>query len=160
MINMFEKIENTFLNLLNKISPGLFRITVRFKIYFKYLISGGIAAGVDIVLLAIFKELGGLNYLVAAILAFFLAFIVSFVMQKFWTFGDTGMTGVHRQAGLYLGIALVNLLVNTLLMYIFVDWFHIWYILSQVLASGLIAISSFVIYRRFVFNQGNPTKEL
>jgi putative flippase GtrA len=152
VINLIQKIEDGFMVTLEKISPTLFRLATRYQIYFKYIISGGTAAATDLALLAFFKEIFGFNYLVAAVLAFIIAFGVSFFLQKFWTFGDTKMEGVHRQAGLYLAIAVANLFVNTLLMYIFVDFVHIWYFLSQVIASGLIALFSFFIYRRFVFN--------
>ena len=58
---------------------------------------------------------------------------------------------MHVQMTLYFSIALANLAFNTFLMYLFVDRFHIWYLLAQILASGLIAFESFFISRHIVF---------
>lgn len=117
----------------------------------KYIISGGTAAVVDLSFLALFVDVFKINYLISAIFAFLIAFSVSFLLQKFWTFQDKGMEGVHRQASIYFIVSATNLGINTLLMYLFVDHFHVHYFLSQILASGLLAISSYFIYSRFIF---------
>ena len=117
----------------------------------KYIISGGTAAVVDLSFLALFVDVFKINYLISAIFAFLIAFSVSFLLQKFWTFQDKGMDDVHKQASIYFIVSATNLGINTLLMYLFVDHFHIHYFLSQILASGLLAISSYFIYSRFIF---------
>jgi putative flippase GtrA len=117
----------------------------------KYIISGGTAAVVDLAFLAIFVDIFKINYLISAILAFLIAFSVSFILQKFWTFQDKSTEGMHKQATIYFIVSSTNLGINTLLMYLFVDHFHIHYFLSQILASGLLAISSYFIYSRFIF---------
>jgi putative flippase GtrA len=119
----------------------------------RYIISGGTALALDLVLLFIFTDILGWWYLWSAIVAFAIAIVVSFVLQKFWTFEDRTADGVHRQFALYIAIALGNTAVNTGLMYVFVDYFKILYLFSQIIASGIIAASSFFIYRRFIFNQ-------
>lgn len=120
---------------------------------FRYLVSGGTAATVNIGLLYVFTEKFGVWYLAASVLSFCCAFAVSFAMQKWWTFRDRGIDMVGLQLGLFLGVALVNLGLNTLLMYVFTDVLGIWYVLSQVLSSGLIAIESFIAYRLFIFKR-------
>lgn len=151
MIDLLERTVDRTMVGLEKISPSLFSLATRYKIYVKYIFSGGTAVAADLILLALFKEVFVMNYLVAAILAFIIAFGVSFTMQKFWTFSDKKINGMHRQVVIYFVIAVGNLLVNTLLMYVFVDFIHVWYLLSQVIASGLIALTSFFLYRRLVF---------
>lgn len=117
----------------------------------KYIISGGTAAIVNLVFLAIFVDIFKINYLISAIISFLIAFSISFTLQKFWTFQDKNIKDVHKQTTIYFIVSSINLGVNTLLMYIFVDHFHIHYFFSQILASGLIAISSYFIYSRFIF---------
>lgn len=117
----------------------------------RYIISGGTAACVDIGFLVLFTEAFGWWYLVSAILAFILAFGVSFGLQKFWTFKDHVTDNMHVQASIYLLVSLVNLGLNTLLMYFFVDLLHMWYVFAQVLTGGLIAILSFFVYKKFIF---------
>ena len=111
----------------------------------------GTAAAVDLWLLYVLTEWLRLHYLLSAVLAFIVAFFVSFILQKFWTFGDHSTDKLHSQAALYFVVAALNLLLNTLLLYFFVDVMGFWYIFAQILASGLIACESFFISRSFIF---------
>ena len=85
------------------------------------------------------------------LVSFVFAFFVSFVLHKFWTFGDRSQEGMHMQMGAYLFVAVVNLSLNTLLVYLFVEQTGLHYIIAQILASALIAIESFFVYQRFIF---------
>lgn len=119
---------------------------------FRYIVSGGSAAVVDLFALHIFVRYLNMWYVLAAILAFLIAFGVSFTLQKFWTFKDISKK-VTSQATIYFIVSSINLGINTLLMYIFVDYAHIHYLLSQIIASGILAISSYFIYSGFIFSE-------
>lgn len=119
----------------------------------RYIISGGTAAGVDIGLLFVFTYIFGIWYLLSAILAFMVAFCVSFVLQKFWTFDDHDTDRWKNQAVGYFFITGANLGVNTLLMYVFVDIFGIQYIVAQFIAGALVACESYFLYQRFIFKK-------
>lgn len=117
----------------------------------RYVISGGTAAAVDLVLLFVLTHFFHVWYILSAILAFVGAFFVSFFLQKFWTFRDMSKEGAHKQAVIYFIVSSINLGINTFLMYVFTETFGVYYILSQILASLLIAMESFFIYRHFIF---------
>lgn len=117
----------------------------------RYLISGGTGAIVDLACLYALVRFVHLWYLTAAVLAFMIAFSVSFTMQKFFTFNDYAKDTLKRQTALYLAVQVFNLGINTLLMYISVDMLYIHYMLSQILTSGVIAVYSFFIFKHFVF---------
>src|SRR4051812_30395027 len=105
----------------------------------RYIIAGGTATLVDLVLLYVFTDRFHLWYLLSAILAFAIAIVVSFLLQKFWTFQDHALAGVHVQAFRYLLAGLFSLGLNAALMYVFVDLVHIYYIISQILGAGIVA---------------------
>lgn len=117
----------------------------------RYIISGGTSAFSSLVLLFIFVHFLQVPYLIASIFAFILGFLVSFTLQKFWTFADREISRAHIQLAWYLAITLGNLLINTFLVYVFVAWLGIWYLLAQFIASAFIAIISYFTYQRFVF---------
>lgn len=118
------------------------------NVAFRYIISGGTSAVVDLALLYFLNTKLQFHYLPASIMAFCVAFFVSFVLQKFWTFKNRSTEGVHGQLAIYLGSSLFSLGVNTLLMYIFVDYFQIMVLLSQVFAGGIVACFTFFISRK------------
>jgi putative flippase GtrA len=122
----------------------------------KYLFSGGTATIVDLGILYVLTDVVGFHYLTSAILAFVCAFGVSFVLQKYWTFGNAETDGVHRQLSIFFIVAVVNLILNTLLMKLFVDVWEVWYMTSQIIITALIACMSFFIYRHLVF----PVKKI
>ncbi len=116
----------------------------------RYIVSGGTSALTDLVLLYIFHHYFGIYYLTAAILAFIIAFFVSFTLHKFWTFKSHEQE-THKQVAIYLGVSLFGLGLNTLFMYISVDYFLIPVIVSQIIAGVLVAFCTFFISRNFVF---------
>lgn len=131
-------------------------LTGRYPIHAKivrYLISGGTAAFTNITLLYLFTDIFGIWYIASAAMAFALAFIVSFTLQKFWTFQDISKDQIHRQATVYLTVALSNLLINTSLLYMQVEYLGIHYIVAQLIASVFIAIESFFVYQIFIFKK-------
>ncbi|MEI6596731.1 MAG: GtrA family protein, partial [bacterium] len=132
----------------------------KYKRIIKYLIAGGTAASVDLVLLYILTDILGVWYLISACVAFSIAFFVSFFLQKFWTFRDRDKEVIYKQMRIYLIVALANLALNAVLMYALVDGFKIWYMLAQFIISGLIAIESYLVYKHFIFNKNSKTKIL
>jgi putative flippase GtrA len=119
----------------------------------RYVLSGGTAAIVDLALLYALYEVMRVHYLISAILAFLMAFVVSFTLQKFWTFRNVSHENMHTQVFTYLGTSLLGLALNTLLMYVFVDLALVHVMLSQVFAGAIVACFTFFLSKYFVFKQ-------
>jgi glycosyltransferase involved in cell wall biosynthesis/putative flippase GtrA len=122
----------------------------------KYLIAGGFATLVDFVVLYILTDIVHIWYLLSSVIAFIAAFGVSFSLQKFWTFRDGNTKVIREQMFYYFIVALINLGINTLFIYILVDHIRLWYMLGQFIASAFIAIWSYLIYKFMIFNQIEP----
>lgn len=117
----------------------------------RYLVAGGIAAAVDLSILYFLTTILGIWYLFSAIIAFLFAFGVSFYLQKFWTFADRSVDRLSSQMIFYFIITSINLSLNTLLMFAFVDGLHWPYLFAQIIVSALIAGESFFVYQKFIF---------
>src|SRR3989344_1864954 len=117
----------------------------------RYIISGGTAALVSLGFLYAFTEWFGFWYLISSIIAFAGGFVVSFTLQKFWTFEDRRTDTLNKQLISYLGVAFGGLITNVLLMYFMVEFWGLWYILAQILSIGVIAIITFFIYQNLIF---------
>lgn len=117
----------------------------------RFLFSGGMAVAANLTTLFILVDFLQIWYLLAAIISFTTAVLVSFILQKFFTFNDYTRHKIHMQTGLYLGLQIINLLLNTFFMYIGVDLLQISYLTSQVLIASVMAVSNFFIYKHLVF---------
>ena len=129
------------------------KLIQKYKLYVKFLISGGTSTVVDLIFLYIFTDILKIYYLTSAVLAYILAFFISFYLQKFWTFRDNGKEKIYQQLGLYLSVNLLNLGINTYGMFILVSKLDLNYILAQIIMGGFIAIISFTCYRFIIFKK-------
>jgi len=114
----------------------------------RFLIAGGLTAGVNLGALYLLAEYGHLWKTAASVLAFVLSYGVNFTLQKFWTFRSRDLTAARRQLALHFSLALCNLALNTGIFYALIHWAHVWYMLAQVIAAAVITVDSFVLSRR------------
>jgi len=124
----------------------------------RYIISGGTATGANLALLYVLTDWLGLWYLISAVLAFIGGFFTSFFLHKLWTFQDNSREQTKRQMMIFLLLAVTNLINNTLLIYVLVDIFKVWYLLSQAIIAVLIAVWNYNAFRIFVFKQAKLAK--
>lgn len=143
------------INNLSDLQNFLVSLFSRYAKVFRFLISGGLAFLVNIIALYLFRERVGMSLNLAVPSAFIVGFIVSFLMMKYFTFQDRSTTGGHRQLVSYLGVSLFNLGLNSLLVHTFVNFVN--YIFAQTISSLLIAVSSFFVYKNFIFNEALST---
>lgn len=124
----------------------------------RYLIAGVTGTVVNVALLYVFTDVFHIWYLLSAVLSFSLSVLVSFVLQKFWTFQDPSKESVHHQVMYYAAVSLTNLALNTAILYGLVDFFHVHYLVGQVIASGIIACESYVVYH-YIFKRRSDILE-
>ena len=149
-------LENKLWHFLQSLSPRTHEVVWKYRFVGKYIVAGGTAATTNLLFLYFFTAVVGLWYVFSAVLAFIIAFVVSFCLQKFWTFEDHSTESVHAQAAFYLVVATINLCLNTALIYVLVEYFAIHYLLAQIMTGTVIACESFFVYRRFIFRPKQP----
>lgn len=117
----------------------------------RFIVAGSCAFAVNIAALYFFTDVLGIYYLFSTVMAFFVALTVSFTLQKFWTFRDHSRDHLHIQIPAYAGMQFVNVTLNAALMYVFVEYLHIWYLYSQIVISLMLAVAVFFINKSFIF---------
>src|SRR3989339_791796 len=132
-------------------SSFFFKNWHHFKQLARYVISGGTAATVNLILLYVLTDYLAIWYLFSTMLSYVISFFVSFFLQKFWTFRDSRRDQINKQLVIYAGIAGFGLGFNVLLMYFLVDILHIWYMFSQIIVGFILAFCNFLFYKFFVF---------
>lgn len=119
----------------------------------RFLISGSLAAGTNLGLLYVLTDLLKIWYLISAIFSFVAGFLVSFILQKIWTFQDTSRERVHSQAGAFFMVALTGLGVNIASLYILVDYLGVHYLMAQIIVGVFIAVANFFVYHFVIFKK-------
>ena len=119
----------------------------------RYIISGSTGAVVNIGTLFLLTHFLGVWYLASSVCAFITSFFVSFYLQRTWTFEQNTPGTMTHQMTRYFGVAIFNLLLNTGIVYVAVEYLGVWYVLAQILASVIVAVSSFFIYQHLIFNE-------
>jgi len=122
-------------------------------IVLRYFICGITSAGILVGSLYIFTDIAGIWYLYSSILAFFLSLIVSFILQKFVVFRDMKTGGISHQFSKFFIAAISSLTSNTIVMFVLVDVFGIWYILSQIITGALVMFQNFAFYKFLIFKK-------
>lgn len=127
----------------------------RFSIYIRYVIAGGIGVVVNLAITHGLDSLTSLPDLAVATIAFTVATIVSFVCQKYITFDDKEKETIHIQLTLFVLVCLINIALNAILVALMGHVGLDYLLVKQLLASGIIAVWSFVAYR-YIF-RSSPT---
>ncbi len=109
----------------------------------RFVIVGAITASVQMVLLWLFVDTGGLNYLIGAVVAIEITIVLSYVLNNAWTFAAVQNSGpVEYLSGLFK----TNLVRGTAIpiqvgvLFAFVEWVGITYLIANggaILVSGI-----------------------
>jgi len=99
------------------------------------------------------------GHIAALFVSFLVTFPVGFFMSKYVVFSDSKMKG-RIQLLRYFMICMFNLSINYLLLKIFVEKFHIYPILAQILTIVIVVVFSYIAQRNFSFkisDENQPT---
>jgi glycosyltransferase involved in cell wall biosynthesis len=135
------------------------RIWKRKTLIMRYCVAGFAATFTDLVLLYLFTSKLHFHYLISASFAFLIAFFVSFLLQKLYAFREHEEHIIGRQIVWYFLLAVINLGVNDLIMWLLVSGIHLWYMLAQVITVMVIATENFFFYRYLIFPQGKALSD-
>jgi putative flippase GtrA len=99
----------------------------------RFAIVGGVGFVINIAVYAVLVHGAGVDYHVASVLAWLVAVLNNFVLNRHWTF-DAGDGRAHFQAMRFFVVSLVALGANQLLLTVFVENAHLAKVTAQALA--------------------------
>ena len=125
---------------------------MNYKRLYKFLISGGSAALAEYSLFVLVTYIvPTVSVIVPQTISFMTGFIISFLLNKKWVFGNT----INRNSRVlilkYSLLALINLLLGNILVWIFVEVAQINVLFAKIIVMGMIALWNYVIFSRFIF---------
>lgn len=113
--------------------------------FFRYTLVGGTVFILQFAVLATLVESGVLSPLIASAVAFVVALIASFYLQRRFTFQKIGAERIGKEFLWTISLSLFNLGFNTLTIYILLS-FNLHYLLAQIIATGMIVSYSYIVY--------------
>jgi glycosyltransferase involved in cell wall biosynthesis/putative flippase GtrA len=133
---------------------GYFKKTIfNSFIALRYFICGITAAAVNIYSLYILTNKVGIWYLYSSILSFVIALVISFTLQKFVVFRNMETFKIHQEFMRFSVASVLGVITNTVLVFLCVEIFGIWYIAAQIIAGFFVMIQNFILYKFFIFKK-------
>lgn len=150
---IINKLYESFRGLFSRRWPKTFLYLDSRKSIFKFIIAGSFAGGTDLVALFLFHGILKLEIVFSTSAAFILSFVVSFTLQKFWTFRNYNSARLARQIFLYILTALIGLNLNGVAMHFLVNTLSVWYLLAQIIVNIFLGFVNFVVYKFIIFRK-------
>ena len=117
----------------------------------KFGVVGIIATVIDFVVLTILTETFGVHYLTSAAIGFIIATLFNYVASMRYVFNSRfGPHEKRKELIIFILLSVVGLGLNQFFMWLFVEFFSIFYIFSKVLATVLVMAWNFVSRKIFI----------
>lgn len=117
----------------------------------KFGVVGIIATVIDFVVLTILTETFGVYYLTSAAIGFIVATLFNYVASMRYVFNSRfGPHEKRKELIIFILLSVVGLGLNQFFMWLFVEFFSIFYIFSKVLATLLVMAWNFVSRKIFI----------
>lgn len=104
--------------------------------FFSYMTIGFLALFLDLACVYFFTEFFALHYLISVALAFTLAAILNYILQKMITFRNSSKKYLKQFLAFFL-IGLVGLAINLSVVYLGVEYVGLWYMTAKLVATVL-----------------------
>jgi len=118
----------------------------------RFVLVGMLATLIHVVIFAGLIEVLGATPLQACIPAFVIAMLVSYALNRAWTFSASGRHCIELPR--YASISLLGLSLNVLITYVAVNILHWWYVSALALIVLVVPVMTFCLNRRWTFKPG------
>jgi dolichol-phosphate mannosyltransferase len=105
--------------------------------FFRFAIVGVINTLINLAVLYILTDFLKIYYLISAVFAFLVAVTNSFILNKIWTFKENMRDKTTTKYSKFFIISILALLINLAILYLLTSIFHIYYLISQIIAIGI-----------------------
>lgn len=149
-----NKLYFQFRNYFSRCFPKTYCFCDNRKSIVKFVIAGSSAGIADLAFLFLFHGILKWPIVLSTSLAFVSSFMISFTLQKFWTFRNFSQAKVASQFILYILNAIICLNLNGFFMHLLVTEYQVWYILAQIIVNLTISSYNFLVYNSIIFKIG------
>lgn len=116
---------------------------------FKFGLVGGTAFVIDYVLLYLCTDFLDIHYLVSSIISFTVSVIFNYILSVKWVF-DVKTKQDTSDFIVFIILSVIGLGINSLIMYVMVEIFDVYYMLSKIVSTAVVMIYNFVTRKMFI----------
>lgn len=120
----------------------------------RYAVVGVLGTAIHFGVLVALVEWAAVDAVLASAVGFFVTLMVSYVLNHRWTFESRAPHGAAF--GRYAAVSLLGLGLNSLIMYLAVHIFGLWYILAQALVVIVVPAVNYLLNRSWTFGARPP----
>lgn len=119
------------------------------KKFIKYAVVGAIGTFTHLSILGFLVEVLHFSPIVSTTIGFIITVIISYYLNYRWTFNSTSKHTVTLPR--YTAVSLIGFCLNTGIMFLTVNVFHLWYVIGQTIAVIMIPLSNFFLNSHWSF---------
>ncbi len=121
--------------------------------FFRYIFVGGASFVADSGLLFIITE-AGLPYLISGVISFTFGLAVNYILSKLLVFSNkTEGAERNREIAVFAIVAVCGLGITEGLMWLFTEKIGLWYMLSKVIAAGIVLFWNFFMKKLLLYSK-------
>lgn len=115
----------------------------------RFVFTGGISFLIDYSTMVVFKEIIGVDYLLASIIGFTVSVIVNYFMCILWVF-ENANKGDKKTVIVFVGSSVIGLGLTALLMWVFVDLLGLFYMIAKVIVTAIVMVWNYFAKKKAV----------
>ncbi len=118
----------------------------------RFLITGGSAAAVEYIvflLLALLLAALQSGTIIAQVLSFCTGLLVSFFLNKHWSFQSKG--SAKQEFVRYFILAVINLIISTVFLWLLIEAVGLYAWVAKLIVMAMIAFWNFFLFQKFIF---------
>lgn len=115
----------------------------------KFGLVGGTAFVIDYVLLYVCTEFLHIHYLISSIISFTVSVIFNYILSIKWVF-DVKKKQDVKDFVIFIILSIIGLGINSLIMYVMVEKFEVYYMLSKIVSTAVVMVYNFITRKIFV----------
>ncbi len=128
--------------------------------FVRFALTGLISTVINLILLYVLTEYAGFLYILSAFFAYVAGTIVSYSVNRIWTFRIYDKKIVYRRYFDYLVLSLLSMCIGLVILTILVEFAGMWYMNAQLFSLFLGMVVNFNLQKYYTFGDSRKREKL
>lgn len=115
----------------------------------KFGVVGGLAFIIDYGIYTLLLQVFHINYVISGIISFSVSVIFNYILSIIWVF-DIKKKQTVKEFIIFVILSVIGLILNTIILYISVDKFHIHEQIGKIIATAIVMVYNFITRKIFI----------